>query len=107
MAINTDAESDFARAVYQLVGSIPAGCIASYGQIATLAGFPQHARFVGKLMSNLPNDTRLPWWRVLRSNGEIALPGSAGEEQRQRLEKEGVLVLNLRVSVKRFGWRLD
>ena len=59
MAINTDVESDFARAVYQLVGSIPQGRIASYGQIATLAGFPKHARFVGKLMSNLPKDTRL------------------------------------------------
>lgn len=106
MAINTDVESDFARAVYQLVGSIPQGRIASYGQIATLAGFPKHARFVGKLMSNLPKDTRLPWWRVLRSNGEIALPDRAGEEQRKRLEAEGVLVLNLRVSIKRFGWHL-
>ena len=106
MAINTQPESEFARAVYQWVGTIPVGYVASYGQIARLAGFPRHARFVGRLMANLPKGSRLPWWRVLRSNGELALAGSAGAEQQRRLELEQVLVIGGRVSLRRFGWQV-
>lgn len=106
MAINTQPESEFARAVYQWVGAIPVGQVASYGQIARLAGFPRHARFVGRLMGNLPNGSRLPWWRVLRGNGELALEGKAAAEQQRRLQQEQVLVISGRVNLRRFGWQM-
>ena len=104
MTVRTDPDSEFARAVYQLLASVPPGQVTSYGQLARLAGFPRHARFVGRLLGNLPNGSRLPWWRVLRSSGELALTGAAGAEQQRRLEHEAVLVIGGRVSLRRFGW---
>ena len=82
----------FRDAVYQIVAAIPSGAVSSYGAV------PRHARFVGRLMSQLPGDTRLPWHRVLRGDGRIALAGTpAGEEQVQRLRNENVTVLSGRV----------
>ena len=72
----------FRDAVYQIVAAIPSGAVSSYGAVPRQAGFPRHARFVGRLMSQLPKDTRLPWHRVLRGDGRIALAGApAGEIQ--------------------------
>ena len=90
--------NEFRDAVYQIVAAIPSGAVSSYGAVARQAGFPRHARFVGRLMSQLPGDTRLPWHRVLRGDGRIALAGTpAGEEQVQRLRNENVTVLSGRV----------
>ena len=89
---------EFRDAVYQIVAAIPPGYVSSYGTVAKQAGFPRHARFVGRLMSQLPKDTRLPWHRVLRSDRRIALVGTpAGEVQIQRLRDENVPVLSDRV----------
>lgn len=93
---------EFRDAVYQIVAAIPAGKVSSYGAVARQAGFPRHARFVGRLMSQLPKDTQLPWHRVLRGDGRIALIGTpSGEIQIQRLLDEKVAVTGDRVS-KRF-----
>ena len=92
MPIATDPDSEFALAVYASVRAIPAGRVASYGDIARQAGFPRHARFVGRLMSRLPADTQLPWWRVIRSDGRLGLSGAAAQRQQQKLAQEGVLV---------------
>ena len=64
-------------------------------------------RWVGRTLSQLPEDTRLPWHRVLGAGGRISLPvGSAsGDEQRARLRSEGVVILNNRVDIQRHGWR--
>lgn len=104
MPIDSSPNGEFAQPVYQWVSAIPVGKVASYGQIARLCGFPKHARFVGRLMSTLPHDTTLPWWRVLRSDGHIALPVSGKAEQIRRLEIEGVVVLGERVNLRLFGW---
>ena len=89
---------EFRDAVYQIVAAIPPGHVSSYGAVAKQAGFPRHARFVGRLMSQLPKDTRLPWHRVLRGDGRVALAGTpAGEQQIQRLLDENVTVLGDRV----------
>jgi methylated-DNA-protein-cysteine methyltransferase related protein len=104
MPVDSSPEGEFAQLVYQWVGAIPTGHVASYGQIARLCGFPKHARFVGRLMSQLPPDTKLPWWRVLRSDGFIALPVSGEAEQVRRLEAEQVVVLAGRVNLRVFGW---
>jgi len=93
---------EFKDAVYQIVAAIPAGKVSSYGAVARQAGFPRHARFVGRLMSQLPEDTRLPWHRVLRGDGHIALAGTpAGDIQIQRLLDEKVAITGDRVG-KRF-----
>ncbi|HBC19931.1 MAG TPA: cysteine methyltransferase [Alcanivorax sp.] len=96
-------DPSFRDAVYQIVAAIPPGAVSSYGAVARQAGFPRHARFVGRLMSQLPKDTRLPWHRVLRGDGRIALAGTpAGEQQIQRLLDENVTVLGDRVPRQHF-----
>ncbi|KGD65436.1 hypothetical protein Y5S_01329 [Alcanivorax nanhaiticus] len=94
---------EFRDAVYQIVAAIPAGKVSSYGAVARQAGFPRHARFVGRLMSQLPDGSRLPWHRVLRGDGRIALAGTpSGEIQIQRLLDEQVPVLGDRVPKSSF-----
>ena len=96
-------DPSFRDAVYQIVAAIPPGTVSSYGAVARQAGFPRHARIVGRLMSQLPKDTRLPWHRVLRGDGRVALAGTpAGEQQIQRLLDENVTVLGDRVPRQHF-----
>ena len=91
--------------VYAAIAAIPPGRVASYGAIAARAGLPGRARLVGKLLGEVPDGMELPWFRVLRASGEIALPkGSRGfREQVQRLRAEGVEVKNGRVALSAFG----
>ena len=93
--------------IWQVVRLIPRGRVATYGQVAALAGLPGGARKVGRTMSRLPNGTRLPWHRVVNASGRISLPiGSAGHrEQKRRLEREGVAFVAGRLSLARFRWR--
>lgn len=94
-------------ALYLTLSQVPEGCVVSYGELAQLAGLGRAARWVGRTLSQLPQDTRLPWHRVLAAGGRISLPvGSAsGDEQRARLRSEGVTILNNRVDIQRHGWR--
>lgn len=94
-------------ALYLTLSQVPEGCVVSYGELAHLAGLGRAARWVGRTLSQLPEDTRLPWHRVLGAGGRISLPvGSAsGDEQRARLRSEGVTILNNRVDIQRHGWR--
>lgn len=72
-----------AEAIYRVVASIPAGQLASYGQVAELAGLPGQARRVGRVLSQLPPDTRLPWFRVVNAAGKISFPKNSAGYQRQ------------------------
>jgi methylated-DNA-protein-cysteine methyltransferase-like protein len=83
--------------------------VASYGAIAARAGLPGRARLVGRLLGDVPQGMDLPWFRVLRASGHIAMaPGSRGfREQARRLKAEGVEVLNGRVPLSRFGLDAD
>lgn len=94
-------------ALYLTLAQIPEGCVVSYGELAHLAGLGRAARWVGRTLSQLPGDSKLPWHRVLGAGGRISLPvGSAsGDEQRARLRSEGVSILNNRVDIRRHGWR--
>lgn len=78
--------------IYAVVSQIPRGQVATYGQVAALAGLPGHARQVGYALSAL-NDPSVPWHRVINAKGEIS-PRSGDsegdEQQRLRLEDEGV-----------------
>lgn len=92
--------------IWQWVAAVPPGRVATYGQIARLAGFPRHARYVGTTLKNLPQGSTLPWYRILRSDGTCAFPvGSPGyRRQRKLLGDEGVLLLGGKVALKRFQW---
>ena len=90
--------------IWQVVASIPYGRVASYGQVAELAGLPASARRVGRCLASLPTDSRLPWHRVINAAGRVSLRGSARESQRQRLRDEGVTFTNGRVDLDRYRW---
>lgn len=86
-----DTESFYHRAV-RIIKSIPKGKVATYGLIAHLAGSPRAARQVAYILSSSWKKHSLPWHRVVNSRGCISLkPGRGYEEQRELLEKEGVL----------------
>lgn len=95
--------------IFTTIDNIPQGCVASYGQIADLAGLPGRARLVGKSLGNVPSTRRINWHRVLRSNGQIAFPKGSEHALLQTglLQEEGVVVLNNRVNMKVFLWRPD
>ncbi|MCE9594267.1 MAG: MGMT family protein [Planctomycetes bacterium] len=88
------------------VDSIPRGAVATYGQIAAEAGLARRARLVGRVLSELPRGSKLPWHRVLGACGRISLVGAAAREQRRRLRVEGVTFLaSGRADWKRHAWR--
>ncbi|WP_335337198.1 MGMT family protein [Sedimenticola thiotaurini] len=95
--------------IWRTVLAIPAGRVASYGQIADLAGLPGRARLVGRALGQVPETMSVPWYRVLRSDGRIAFPAGSPQAERQKghLQEEGVIVLNNRVRLKAFGWQPD
>lgn len=98
---------DRRTALYLVLGQVPPGKVVSYGELAALAGLGRAARWVGRTLSQLPGDTRLPWHRVLGAGGRLslALGTPSGDEQRARLRAEGVTVRNNRVDMLRHGWR--
>lgn len=95
--------------IWRTTLQIPVGKVASYGQIADLAGLPGSARLVGKAMGYAPQEMQIPWYRVLRSNGQIAFPKGSEQALKQTglLQEEGVVVLNNRVKLKEFRWGPD
>jgi len=84
--------SDHYTRIYKVVQRIPRGRVASYGQIAALAGIPRHARQVGYALHHLSGDSDVPWQRVLNAAGEIAKRAYPEDARWQRdlLEEEGV-----------------
>jgi methylated-DNA-protein-cysteine methyltransferase-like protein len=107
-AAETESPGQIRRtALYLTLAQVPVGKVVSYGQLAELAGLGRAARWVGRTLSQLPGDTKLPWHRVLGAGGRLSLPaGSAsGDEQRARLRMEGISILNNRVDIQRHGWR--
>jgi len=93
-------------AVLLALAQRPAGRVISYGELARQAGLPGRARQVGKILSQLPEATQLPWHRVVNAQGQISLPpaSEAYRLQVQRLEAEGVRVNNGRINLRSFGW---
>ena len=94
--------------IYTVVRRIPRGRVATYGQVAALAGLPGHARQVGYALHALPDGTRLPWHRVINARGEVSLRRTPGSElsQRMLLEREGIRFDSRgRVDLRVCGWR--
>ena len=90
--------------VWQTVISIPSGRVATYGDVARAAGLPGLARFVGYALRQLADDTRIPWHRVVNSQGRVALaPDTAGfTEQCARLRDEGIWIESGRINLRQY-----
>jgi methylated-DNA-protein-cysteine methyltransferase-like protein len=102
------ALTPFSERVYALAARIPRGRVATYGQLAALAGKPLAARAVGAAMQAIPENVaqKVPAHRVIRSDGTLAPVHVFGHRQRERLQGEGVgFTPGGRVDVDRFLWR--
>ena len=99
--------ADFASEVYRVVKKCPRGRIVSYGGVAAMLGQPRAARAVGRALNSLPDNTQVPWWRVVNSRGEVSIRGIEQGEvlQRKLLEREGVkFARNGRIPWDLYGW---
>ncbi|MCD6335715.1 MAG: MGMT family protein [Candidatus Latescibacteria bacterium] len=100
-------KNDLYPRIYAVVKRIPQGRVATYGQVASLAGFSGHARLIGYALSALSPENDAPWHRVINAKGRVSTQSEPGWENYQRslLETEGVLFeADERVSLDRFGW---
>ncbi len=84
----------FRDAVLAVVAAIPEGRLATYGQVAALAGWPRRPRQVGMVLKGLPEDTPLPWHRVVNARGYVPSRGRwwGAQVQIARLRDEGIAV---------------
>ncbi|MFC1694501.1 MGMT family protein [Pseudomonadota bacterium] len=102
--------SDFdkwVKTVWQVVQGIPRGHVLTYGDVARLAGMSRAARRVSQAMRRAPRDMKLPWHRVVNAQGKISFAeDSTGyRQQKDRLEAEGVIFMNGKIDLDRFGYR--
>jgi len=98
--------TEFELQLYSWLAQVPVGRVVTYGQLAGLIGRPNGARWVGRQLSRLPPGTTLPWQRVLNARGLSSLPvdGRGFNRQLRLLQREGVQVVDGRVSLKRYQW---
>ena len=101
------AADPFCASVREWIALIPVGKVATYGQIAHLAGKPWGARQVSWILHSQSDKYQLPWQRVIGAAGRISLPPGKGFfEQRCLLRQEGVNVDDRgRVDLKKFHWQ--
>lgn len=92
--------------IYEVVKKIPKGHVASYGQVAALAGSRRWARVVGYALHACPDPDRIPWHRVVKQDGSLAFDGTGSESnlQRKLLEGEGVRFRGGKVIMKDYQW---
>lgn len=93
--------------IYDVVSRIPAGRVATYGQVASLAGLAGHARQVGYALHALPDNSTVPWHRVVNAQGGISARAMPGAElvQQRLLSREGVsLNARGRVTLAQVRW---
>ena len=104
----TDPEefTEWVARVWQVVKDIPRGCVLTYGEVARLAGTGGSARRVGQALGRAPRGMKLPWHRVINSQGKISFPpdSHAYKQQKSLLEKEGVVFLKGKTDLTRFGY---
>lgn len=98
--------TNFTQRVYQVIAAIPYGRVATYGTVARLAGSPRAARHVGGILCRLPEDTRLPWHRVVNRFGTISLRDQDYQRQQGRLQQEGIPCHPASpIDLNRYGWQ--
>ena len=93
--------------IWQVVMLIPPGAVSTYGDVARMAGIPRGARRVGSALRKIPPETRIPWHRVINSQGRISLPDGSKSQltQKERLEAEGIRFnSSKRIDLNNFRW---
>ncbi len=94
------------ESIYAVVKRIPRGRVATYGQVAMLAGLPGHARQVGYALNKLPAGRNLPWHRVLNARGQVSPRKRGKSDQQERLVAEGIVFDDQRrLSLNRYQWK--
>jgi methylated-DNA-protein-cysteine methyltransferase-like protein len=92
--------------IWKTICRVPHGSVATYGQIARVAGLDGHARLVGYALHALPRGSNVPWHRIISSTGKISLPGVSGRRQRHLLESEGIQFQpSGKINLKLFQWK--
>lgn len=95
--------------IWQVVSRIPRGKVATYGQVARLADLPGYARYAGYTMKMLPSGSKLPWFRVVNSKGELSFPKHSAQyrTQQEKLEAEGVVFNGRSLCLLTYQWVID
>lgn len=105
MARTFRIEQPIQQRIYDVVRLIPAGNVATYGQVARIVGLGISAQLVGFALASLKEGTDVPWQRVINSQGKISLPGMGGAIQKNLLLEEGIQFNEKnQVDLDRFGW---
>ena len=93
------------KRIYEAVKKIPKGCVATYGQVAAMAGEPKMARAVGNALHKNPDPDHIPCYRVVNSKGELsgAFAFGGSNEQANRLRADGIEVTGNKVDLQKFG----
>ena len=96
----------FTEKVYDVVRRIPKGYVATYGQVAKIAGYPNAARAVGTAMHKNPDPINIPCYRVVNSKGELTKNFAFGgiNSQAQQLKNEGIEVIDYKVNLSKYQW---
>lgn len=94
------------RRIWETILEIPHGSVASYGQLAEIAGIPRGARQVAYALRHAPEDLELPWHRIITASGKSAFDPNSRHFRMQceRLQAEGVTVVNGKVDMKKYRW---
>lgn len=101
----TSSKQSFRKKVYGLAKTIPAGKVATYGQLAEMAGSPGAARAVGVCMKENPDPATIPCHRVVAANGKLTGYAFGGvNTKKEILQKEGVTFINDRVDLTISQW---
>ena len=105
-AIVTDSPT---KRIYEAVKKIPKGCVATYGQVAQLAGDRKMARAVGNALHRNPDPEHIPCYRVVNAKGELAGAFAFGGEhvQQRLLEQDGIKVVDGRVNLEVYGMHIE
>lgn len=105
MSVAKTSSQELSVLILQVVALIPYGKVATYGQIAKMAGLPKHARMVGRVLQQVEDD--LPWHRVINSQGKISLSklDAQGDNlQIVKLQAENIAVVAGKVNLKLYQW---
>ncbi|MBI4039453.1 MGMT family protein [Candidatus Daviesbacteria bacterium] len=100
----------FKEKVYLIVSMIPAGRVASYGQVAALVGMPRAAQAVGQVLHRMADEKPIPWQRVINRHGRISTKCTfhPATLQKALLEQEGISVGDdLMIDVAQYSWQPD
>lgn len=106
MPMAKTSSQELAQLILQVVALIPYGKVATYGQIAKMAGLPKHARLVGRILQQV-EDPHLPWHRVINSQGKISLnklDAQGDNVQLVKLQAENIAVIAGKVRLKHYQW---